>query len=622
MSLHLSRLSVTGNVTLNTPKCVLLEIAQAHGIETKGDVSIISLLDAIKRKQYPTINTDKNTNKDWEIIARFVNASIIWNKISLVTAYEFLLKFTDTDDPLKFIDHQFDIGLQTPLKPYTLNACVLYKICNKYGITFSISTTIEEMGMAVKMLFCDCDTLIERLQQFLQSSYVKKTHIINMVLSIQNKEEQNFKITTLNKDKEINIDKLPKVSNYNKELYEIYNDLVKVELLQMRMVPTLDYGAIGLAAINYSLDISYSQCPLKEYKELHACGINNYKPVDEWLRYWMKENPEIFDMRVTYNPKIPFEYYGRDRLIDIAKREGCTEYDITRTHLHELLQTVYVSNTFYNGPVPNLREKLSTVYLDNIKDIPPGEIICYGCKSDDIMFLLSVDELIDTFNINKNFIDPFNIGRNFTERAIEKLINILRGSNYGCIQLSVSTITKRTILIDILLNLKLVTKTTDPKTKNFLNVYHNSLPETKKMINKALLDLLNFGMYMRGWSGLNDTYELNGYTTLTEDIIFLNVTNSINEYEQTCKSLGKIGEHINNLPLVKYCDNNYISSTDTREGLTIVDRINIVKGGDTSKNINSCIRLSSNWIVSSAYKYMTLLGNKLSFDIYKLRYIS
>src|SRR5438093_207691 len=101
-------------------------------------------------------------------------------------------------------------------------------------------------------------------------------------------------------------------------------------------------------------------------------------------------------------------------------------------------------------------------------------------------------------------------------------------------------------------------------------------------------------------------------------MIAINVTNSIALFENSCKSLDKVGTLIINLPLVIYRDGAYQTSNEARNGYTIGERVNIVKKGNSTGNTASCIRLSSNWICSTAHKYIVSLGFPAPFDIFNL----
>ena len=57
------------------------------------------------------------------------------------------------------------------------------------------------------------------------------------------------------------------------------------------------------------------------------------------------------------------------------------------------------------------------------------------------------------------------------------------------------------------------------------------------------------------------------------------------------------------------------------DGLTIGQRLDIVKMGNTSNRVSACIRLTSNCFGASIHRYMELLHIDPKFDIRDLRSI-
>ena len=72
-----------------------------------------------------------------------------------------------------------------------------------------------------------------------------------------------------------------------------------------------------------------------------------------------------------------------------------------------------------------------------------------------------------------------------------------------------------------------------------------------------------------------------------------------------------------NLPLMEYnrYSNSFNCTNLIEEGLTIKERLRIVRGGEDYKDMSSCIRLSSNIFCATSYFYMVLIGFHLPFSI-------
>ncbi len=80
------------------------------------------------------------------------------------------------------------------------------------------------------------------------------------------------------------------------------------------------------------------------------------------------------------------------------------------------------------------------------------------------------------------------------------------------------------------------------------------------------------------------------------------------------------------LPLVKFKMRGdelaFEPSTNENQGITIIDRVNITKAGETTENQYSCIRMSSNLFLSSGYYYSQICSLSVPFDIRDMAEIS
>lgn len=623
----LSRLDITGPLYDYTPLCVLIEIADAHGIfyettdlERNGfGKQLIQSINQIPVPEIDEYSLNKSGKvRDMKYIARFVNKYVKWPPSKLCSAYKFLSQFRSTEDPMSLITNPFVSGSQTPTMIQSINACVLYKICMQHQLHITYHTTINQMANAVQMLQTPSDSIFRRAKTFLERD-AKRADLINILLlsSYEIKDPEPIMNTT-----EVNFTNYNKVVCSYEFLQRLHTSLYNIKVLQERMDPSTDSGAIALSAINYLIDISRAREPLTEYKLLKISGRTYYTPSDPWMAYWYERNPILFDLSVTYNPIFPIEYY--QNLDTLVRNQGFTDSDISRNTHHELLQISYVTETFYLGSMPNMKSKTTAIDLESIDDVPYGELLCYGAMEGPFQ-PVTMNELINLFNANQNFTNPFTEDSVFTPTSLNKLKLITKSSNGPYHKsLSLSTIDIRNQLYDTIVDIESILKANDEPTRKFIFAYRTSSPDTKQVIIKTFTELLHLGMYMRGWLGPPHEFPIlkAPLPPEKEAEISLQITKSIYEYERLCRSLGKIGLQLKSLPLVKYRDGNYQVSINSSDGFTIQDRINIVKQGDTSTNIASCIRLSSNWICTTAHKYLTAIGQPAPFDVFNLRHIS
>jgi hypothetical protein len=623
--IKLNRLLITGNLNEYTPLCVLLEIADAHGIKYE--------IDDIKNNKFPIwiissiINTDFNainlslndlSLNDLTKIGRFVNNRCNWTKRKLIIAFNFLMDFINIDDPLKRIEKEYIIGSQTPENPNSINACILYKICKFHKINLNVNTTINQMAYGIKLLRENPASVIRRAKIFLDKE-AKKTHIINFLLNA-NTEIQDPEF--LAKEKTVNYNIIPQHDITHEYLNVLHQNLSDIRTLQQKIDPITDSGAIALSAIIYNIDISKSKNPIFEYKILRTVDKNQFIPNDNWLKYWYNKNEKMFDLTKTFNPLFSKKFYDKNMLLELVTNEGFTDVEIRNDDHYELLQLSYLSENFYLGEFPNIETDTTPIDLDKISDIPYGELLCYG-QINSKLRPVSINELNSLFTANQNFASPFDANKIFTKQAINKL-KMIAMSSYGQNNqpLTEETINNRANLGTIINNIEYYLNIADNPTKILAQFYLTSSLNNKQIVKNILTKLLHLGMYMRGWSGIGD-FPLNKTVVPTnkELDVSLKVTQAIADYENLVNSSGDTGVNINNLPLVLYKDNNYTLSKDKLDGLTIIDRISIVKLGDKTANMSSCIRLTSNWICSSAHKYLCAIGI-ISFNIKNLRYIS
>lgn len=622
---QLSRLLITGHIHEHTPLCVLTEIADAHGIKYEQEDYerpnfIYHMIEKIHQTPVPTVGTIKDL-PEWQCVARFVNKHSQWPQGKLTQAYEFLTGFINNGDPLVKVPSDFAAGAQTPTNPFSVNACVLYKICVHCRLNINSRTTISQMANAVRMLRENPESLVRKARAYVERD-AKRIDLINILLlsphEIQDPEPPNVVSN-------ITASIIPNSTASHEMLQILYNSLMDIRALQQKIEPSTHCGSIALAAINYAIDISKATDPTREYRILRLAGRNDYKPGDQWMQHWYQFNPIMFDLSVSFNPLFPVTYYDPSRIISMAQNEGFNANEIGQSSPYELMQLSYVTETFYLGVRPNMKSIRTPITLDEIEDVPYGELLCYG-QLDSPVQLVSMGELIGLFNANQNFTNPFSTDSVFSSTSINKLKIILQTPT-GPIpgrRLSPETVQIRNELLEAINGVEIMSRSNDEPTRQFAFTYRNASPDTKTVITTALINLLHIGMYMRGWSGPGNDYPVvrAPVPVEREPEVAVNVTSAIAEYDKSCRSLGKIGGQLNGLPLVIYRDGQYHVSISDHDGRTIGDRITLIKQGEHTTNMASCIRLSSNWICSSAHKYIMALGQPAPFDIFHLRQIS
>ena len=67
---------------------------------------------------------------------------------------------------------------------------------------------------------------------------------------------------------------------------------------------------------------------------------------------------------------------------------------------------------------------------------------------------------------------------------------------------------------------------------------------------------------------------------------------------------------------------DFIVTPDKDDGSSILDRLRIVSEGDKHKNMKSCIRVSSNILLVTAYFYICSLGLPKPYNLNDLDHIT
>ncbi len=594
--MFLNRINITNGISSNTPRIVLDEIADSLSIKTETNINRLIL----KINKYYNKNKIK---KDYEtdlpslrIIARYVNCfQKNWKRNDLIKAFQFLSSFEENNN---FNNPDFTYGQQTSENIYNLNACVLYRLCKQNLIYTNLNTSMEEMANNLRFYFFmkyNENNLKMEIYKHLKFN-TSSSDLINIanILNIQ---------TPLIKNN------VMKYSNHSKYNYEDYENCA-AEILDENKNPKNSLEAIVMAAIHFKIDIRCCENPMYEYELLNK---NPYFPYDEKLKQKLREPEDSLEnpyINENFKTEFPPSIYSNRDLIYLCGKEGLYIYD--ETH-YSCLQEAYLTETFVHGKQGKIIN-LENTFLENIKDLEYDRVLSYGIRNEKIFLFFTYAELCDTFSNYKRFINPIN-NEIFNNEIIEKLYLLTQKDKRKSETDEIYE--ERVELGEEIERIKIYNSTKDEKIKEFVKLYENLEEEKQGNIEKILNSLLNLGMYMRNWDGVGD-YPLNvNSTNFSKDkqiVVDHRVTQELIIFEKLVEN--KLGEKILKLPLMKYHkeSNMFVTSNDPGEGLTIGDRIKIVRGGE-NETMSSCIRMSSNKICASSYYYMVLIGFRLPFNI-------
>lgn len=606
-----SRMNIVLEVNDTTPLCVLEEILDSHRIGyVKGAtpqedmVSYINDLDDIHLKK-------PLDSRGWRILAAYINTdkTVKWTKESLMSCYEVLERYSH-NNTIRGRDLSLDFvcGPQTPSSTESLNACVLYRLCCNFDLITNFHTTFEEMINAVSLYLQGPDRCLEILTNFIDNTpptviMDPSAPIINALIL------RTGTIDLPNVSQE--------VSHNSLESYIRCPDYpMSIKSIMKRVRPKTRFEAIAFAAKIYHKDISDALYPITEFRVL-SNSPDRYIPIDCTLRRIHILNPDLINLKKTFNPLFPEQYYGRSTLVEMARKEGYSEEHVRGGNPYELLQMSYVLDNFYCGVYPEISNEETPIAFDEVESLEPGSIICYGVRRESLT-AFNIEEIVDHFRTTQNFSHPTNPRATLTPRSIQKLKTIARDE--GTASESVQSLKQE--LLRIIEEVELLVSGTSSQVRRFRDTYLELSPGKQESIRRIFTKLLHLAMYMRGWEGGSNPYPIGSAPVDDQHQVNIRVTVALNDFEDSCNALKSEGRTILNLPLLKYRGGEFRAIRTEAEGRTIQERLNIVKRGNQTGNIHSCIRMTSNVLAASAYRYLILTGQRAPFTISELRQIS
>lgn len=571
------------------PLCVIEEIVKETGKFVEHD-SLDHLLEL-----YDEISVDRG-EYDVEKVARFLNPELDpkqWRWESLTRAATFFIECASHPE---MIPINFETGFQTNQKPHRVNLFMLYLLCCTLGLPTNFETTPEELERLVKLHRSTDYQLGRQITRTLK--LIGRSHIVATLAS--NKialPEDDF--TTWDYD----------LNHYPYHNFVLDDAKFEVFLGQLArstepIEPENNIAAVILGAVRYHLDLSYCKDPLLEYFLLENHGIEAYIPDDSWCKFWYQKNPRLFDVRQTYNPWFPKSFYLYNHFGEnILANETC---EITKETIHSTLRELSQTDNIQVGLVPGLLGEKSAIYLEDLSTTN-DEVLSISiwrngtCKN----YGITKQEFHDYLLCRNDFVSPFDSNVVLHPRIIHKY----------CQMMDDPQLTIQVERIYALIN------SSTAALEKLAHHYQHAEEEVRNQVSLATSTLLDLAMYMRGWNGI-DEYPISLAITPTEffEQLLCNVTDTIQKLETICCTIPH-ELNILHLPLVCYRDKNYVMSTNELDGITIKERLDIVKGGENIDNEASCIRITSNWFASSSIRIMEQLGIKPPFHIGDLRYV-
>jgi len=576
-SIVLDRIQITGTLDVHTPLCVLLEIASAHGIRYSSRSAEETdfawrLMREIGRT--PTVTISPQDPTCHRAIARFINSGCEWTLPRLGRAFDHLLGFYSCSDIAAKIKDNFEIGQQTQEYLYSMNACILYAACRQLGVRTSINTTIEEMARMVRL-----------------SKYSSRE--LSLTLSSQ---LQNLSQATLLEIALLVGSPIPTMSYTRLEQYG--------EELQQSGILNRDIGlgddpskAIAYAAYLYNVDISSSLSPCLAYQLVKNGVGHEYPRLDRW-----------------FNHHLPSSIYNIECLHSLLIREGQPAVRDRQVAYSQLVD-IQLSDTFYLCSEvldPKFSSDVTAIYMLDLADIPKDQLIGYGIR-DRPMIAFTIDELETSFRTNVSFVNPgTTTGTVFSETSLLKLEAICRSSPRE----------EFTRLLSTIESVRRVLRSCSSQQQEFLRTYQR-LPDTEQhLVVETFQSLHRLAMYMRGWDGENPVLPIVYAPVDNQDAVDIKVTEGLSDFDDRILQLSTMKDTILDLPVMRYRGGTIQVASPTTPGCTIRSRLDLVRQGPEAQTIDSCIRMTSNWLAATSHVYLNLFGCAPDYDLTTIRDIS
>ncbi len=372
---------------------------------------------------------------------------------------------------------------------------------------------------------------------------------------------------------------------------------------------------LAVAALIYQIDLTDAENPIDEFTRLQTTP---YRPKDARLKQRLdSEFPQLESIRldVRFNPHLPRSFYCNSILRGHAINQGFIISELNQTDPYELLQLSYFLPTFNQGKLPNVTNERTAIMFEDIVDLDSSELVSYG-SPDNEMRAFTYSELLDTFKRYRVFQDPSSEeGEYFSDRSIATLVRV----STLPLQSKESDENRaiRNELVGVCNTIRDVLRDVDDDTRNFIFRYEQGNSKQKKTIEDMVWSFHSLAMNMRGWSG-EGPYPIIHTPVDNQNLVDSRCLDAVIDLERKVEDAGTSGEMFLNLPLLRFRQNTFSKATNQKDGLTLGQRLYIIRDGNSSDRIAACIRLTSNWFCSSIYRYMELLKIDPGFNITEL----
>lgn len=627
-----SKIFITGPLTPMMPYIVLSELAFENRFlvdldrmtDPKYYIKVFKKISKIDPPYIRSLHEKENFTNVVHIVNPYMKDK--WDIHTLQNAFGFLnyFKYVYREEKEYPFFSFTPVGLQTPKNQFNINACIYYGIARQKKLNIPLDITYEELKN--KIILSLLPVPESSLNPFHDSSSVddnelplpkKITHVELLKSSSDSEHEMN---SISGEDAILSID-------FSKDNFNFFDNFSTIEnigelfedlnYVRNQFHPINDEQAIVASALVLYRDLSKIKKPLEEFKYYKEY----MKTKDSYIKEIEIHNPYFIDLHMYFNPYLPKTLYHKRCLDHHVQHFSYPSYFFIGMQPYEILQELYLEENFYLGWHPNIINTETPIDLDVISDLQNQQIVCYGVR-DENLYATTWRELYLLFRNMNLFINPFEKNNVFHVSKIERLNKlgkwILSPSlehRYLFLDYDKETLDCIREFMELLDTMLLFHKSEFEMFKKYNIQYQSMSNEQKENIKITLDKLFEVIMYMRGWKE-GHPYPIDNVPPSNNEITEKNTLEGLMVLDEWDN---KTNHLIYSLPLIIW-KNEFVKSQMEEQGLTIGERIAIVKNGE-SDNVNSCIRMTSNVLGASYCFYCKLFKISEKFDIKDLTYI-
>lgn len=625
-SLYLDPTKITGDITSNTPLCIVKIVAELSKISLNvlywGLEEYTDQFNTIIKSQsfyqvFPPLD-ETNHIIIGECI-RFLNPFVgddAWTLESVNLGLTNVISFVESGGTVTWDEISF--GQKDDSNPLRINELMSYRICKEFNYELRKETEMDEILYAARALLNEEELpglrkiAIENLKRVPNSVVVKMNYGLG---DIGSHPIQRIKVDA----------DTTHCCHDQHQIERAFRFLNDKTLLQYRAIPENNYEAIILGAIRFKVCLADAKNPLLQFLNILESGltssdVNLYTPIsdsDFCINY--TKNPSWYSTKSNWFEEL-MPIYSNEELEKFAKLEGIHERKLDTKNIPSFLLKRRKTLCVFFGIVPYCKHTKTAIYHTPIEEIPSEQLVCYGNISEDNLYYMSIAEFTESLSHSKVFIDPI-FNKPLSQYSINKYRTYILGVE--------KTSSNRHIFSEAIEAVNMINdiKTIiDYRVRNLVTTVKTSSEDVKIKIQQYFEKCLEMGLYMRGWKHNGKE----GFPLKREDCIIqsdkvefvyqLMWDTYVQSLEILCDIPTEIADDIKNVHLIRFSRIGDVSrifeykfsGLHVNPDETLLETMEQSVKGDLEKN-SSCIRSNSNWILFSAAWYNYILGFDVPF---------